>query len=620
MSEPLVPSTVFRRSTLSLGLAVAIAGAPAYAQGPTGSQGRAAALEEIVVTAQRRSENLQSVPIAVTALGAEDVEQLRITNIEDLSALAPNLAVRSQGQQTIPIVSIRGVVSGTSDNAVDPKVGFYVDGIYVGRTVGALFDLADIERVEVLRGPQGTLFGRNATAGAVSIVTAAPTGEFGVKASAAAGNDDIRRGKITINAPEWGGLRTKLSYLYDEIGGDADNLLGGGSVDVSARAPGFGRLSFEDELGGRKTHALHFAAQYDFSDTMTLDYRLDYSDLETVGRAQQSLGALSDDSGLLWGGILQFQPLTGGITNVSNDRLNTVANATSLETVETTGHNLTFTWEVNDSVTFKSITGWREFDQDPNIYDLTATGGVRFSEAQLFALLSGNIPGVLDPAVQPGPNDSLFSLLTARSTSQEQFSQEFQLQVSGERYDLTAGLFYFEEESPATNVLGVFQPVQNGVVNPSPVLDSIFGSGTTITEANNDSIAAYAQIDYELTDTLTATAGLRYTEDNRELQIDSLAGATGSVLGLGNFDESYDEVTYTAVLAWRPNADTTTYAKISTGYVSGGILSGIPYDPETLTSYELGFKSQFLENRLRINMAAFYNEYKDLQIQAFLNG
>ncbi|MEE4661686.1 MAG: TonB-dependent receptor, partial [Halieaceae bacterium] len=158
------------------------------------------------------------------------------------------------------------------------------------------------------------------------------------------------------------------------------------------------------------------------------------------------------------------------------------------------------------------------------------------------------------------------------------------------------------------------------VVNPSPVLDSIFGSGTTITEANNDSIAAYAQIDYELTDTLTATGGLRYTKDNRELQIDSLAGATGSVLGLGNFDESYDEVTYTAVLAWRPNADTTTYAKISTGYVSGGILSGIPYDPETLTAYELGFKSQFLENRLRINMAAFYNEYKDLQIQAFLNG
>ncbi|MBN7795905.1 TonB-dependent receptor [Parahaliea mediterranea] len=582
--------------------------------------GRAGALEEIVVTAQRREENLQSVPIAVTALGAHDIQQLRITNINDLSSLAPNLSITPQGQQTIPALAIRGVVSGTSDNAVDPKVGIYVDGIYVGRSVGAIFDLADIERVEVLRGPQGTLFGRNATAGALSIVTAAPTGEFGLRADASLGSDNARRGKLTLNLPEWRGLRTKLSYLYDEIDGYADNLLGGRNIDLSARAAGFGKLRYADQLGGKEVNALHFAAQYDATERLSIDYRFDYSDSDTVGNPVQIVGPLEDQTGQLWGGVLAFQPLTGGVTNQSTARLDPVANASSVEHVETLGHNLTLTWEASDALTLKSISGWRELDQDPNIFDLTATGGVRFSSAQLFALLGGNIGGALDPAAQPGPNDSFFSLLTARSTEQEQFSQELQLQVSTERYELVTGLFYFEEESPATNVLGVFQPVVDGVVMANPLLDALFGSGTTITEANNDSSAAYAQLTWYLNDSVDLTGGLRYTSDNRELRIDSLAGATGAVFGPGDYQVDYEELTYTGTITWRPTADITTYAKVSTGYVSGGLLSGIPYEPETLTSYELGFKSQLLENRLRLNLAAFYSDYEDLQIQAFLNG
>ncbi len=604
---------------IGAGVAAALSTFSATAQ-TNSEEGRAAALEEIVVTAQRRAENLQSVPIAVTALGAEDIEQLRITNIEDLTALAPNVSITTQGQQTIPVVSMRGVTSGTSDNAVDPKIGMYIDGIYVGRSVGAVFDLADIERVEVLRGPQGTLFGRNATAGAISIVTAAPTGEFGVKALASAGNDDARRGKLTVNLPEWNGLRTKLSYLYDEIDGDIDNVIAGQTIDLSARAPGFGNLQYVDRLGAKEVQALHFAAQYDVNDAVQIDYRFDYSDSETTGRAQQNLGPLPDDTGAILGGLQAFQALTGGVTNLSDDRLNSVAAASSIEKVETKGHNLTVSWDINDTVTFKSITGWREFEQDPNIYDLTGTGGLLFTEAQFFALLGGNIGAILDPSVQPGPNDSLFSLLSARSTSQEQFSQELQLQFSGDRYDLTTGLFYYEEESPANNVLGIFQPVANSVVSLNPILDPLFGNGNTNTEANNDSAAAYAQLTYQVSDVIELTGGLRYTVDNRELEINSLAGATGSVLGLGSFDESYDEMTYTGILTWRPSADTTTYAKISTGYVSGGILSGIPYDPETLTSYELGFKSQLWDNRLRVNLAAFYSDYEDLQVQAFVNG
>lgn len=582
--------------------------------------GRGAVLEEIVVTAQRREENLQSVPIAVTALGAEQIEQLRVTNIEDLSSLAPNLTISTQGQQTIPTLVIRGVTSGTSDNAVDPKTGIYVDGIYVGRSVGAIFDLADIERVEVLRGPQGTLFGRNATAGALSVITAAPTGEFGLKASTAFGNDAARRGKFTVNLPDWNGLRTKLSYLYDHVDGDVKNILGGNTIDLSARSAEFGTLRYADKLGSKEVNAVHFAAQYEVTDNLILDYRFDYSDSTTTGRAQQSLGPLPDLSGELWGGVLAFQPLTGGITNLSDSRLDTVANASSEENMLTLGHSLTATWELSDSMMIRSITGYREMEQDPNIYDLATTGGVRFTTGQLFSLLGGDIGGILNPGNQPGPNDSFFSLLTARSTEQEQLSQELQLQITGDRFDLVSGLFYYEEESPATNVLGIFQPVVNGVVTPIPILDAIFGGGTTITTADSRSAAVYAQLTYQLNDSFDLTGGIRYTTDDRKLEIESLAGATGSLLGLGNYKVDYNDTTYTGILTWRPSEDITSYLKVATGYVSGGILSGIPYEPETLTTYELGVKSQLLENRLRLNLALFHSDYEDMQLQAFFNG
>ena len=134
---------------------------------------RTAALEEIIVTAQKREQNLQSVPIAVTALNAQTLNMFRVTNTEDLSNLAPNLNVQNQGRGTVPQINIRGVSSGVSAAEVDPKIATYLDGVYIGRTIGSIFDMADIERVEVLRGPQGTLFGRNATGGAISITTAA---------------------------------------------------------------------------------------------------------------------------------------------------------------------------------------------------------------------------------------------------------------------------------------------------------------------------------------------------------------------------------------------------------------------------------------------------------------
>lgn len=600
--------------------------APVSETAPPAQPDGRSGLTDIVVTAQRREESLQRVPVAVTAIGTEQLDQLRVTNVRNLAGIAPSLQINQQGLSSNSTIIIRGIASGTSNNAVDPKVGIYIDGVYVGRTVGSIFDLADIQRVEVLRGPQGTLFGRNATSGAISLVSAPPKGEWGLRATGSYGNYDAIRGKAVLDLPAFGPFSVKLAYLHDEIDGDYTNLIGGRTIDLSRRDPSFDEpLRYARKLGKRNTDGAQVAIRGDF-DNIIADYRFDYSDARSTGRPIQSFGVIPDSSGQLLSPIVALQPLLGGVTNLSTTRIRgAVANATSEEHVVTQGHSLTLTLSANDQLTVKSITAFRKFRQDPNIFDLAGTGGLRFTQAQLGALLTpgltpAQIQGALfSPANLPGANDSFFSLLTARATKQRQFSQEIQFQVDEDNYELTAGLFYFHERSPASDVLGILEPVPNGVVTPS-FFDQIFGSGTTRTLSINNSMAGYAQLTWHLSDTIDLTGGLRGTIDDRELQIFEVAGGQGAELGVGRYKASYDKLTYTAIATWRPNTDTTLYGKISTGYVSGGILSGIPYDPETLTSYELGAKTQLFDNRLRFNVAGYYSDYKDLQTQNFING
>ena len=598
--------------------------APVSNTAPPAKPENAVGLADIVVTAQRREESLQKVPVAVTAISSEQIDQLRVTNVKNLAGVAPSLQVNNQGLSSNSTIIIRGIASGTSNNAVDPKVGIYIDGVYVGRTVGSIFDLADIQRVEVLRGPQGTLFGRNATSGAISLVSAPPKGEWGLKASASYGNYDQKRGKAVLDLPALGPFTVKLAYLHDEIDGDYTNLIGGQTLNLSLRDASFGTQRFAKKLGARNVDGGQVAVRGEFG-AVTADYRFDYTDARASGRPVQSFGVIPDQSGQLLAPIVALQPLFRGITNESSSRLRQVANATSEERVVTQGHSLTLTAIGSDHLTVKSITAFRKFRQEPNIFDLSATGGLRFTATQLGAFLDPTLTNaqrqaiLFNPANAPGPNDHFFSLLTARSTKQKQFSQEIQFQLDGDGYEATAGLFYFHERSPATDILGILEPTPSGTVVPLP-FDPIFGSGTTRTLAINDSMAAYAQGTLHVTDTIDLTAGLRGTIDDRELRIYELAGGQGAVLGLGTYKVDYKRITYTGIATWRPNTDTTLYAKISSGYVSGGILSGIPYKPETLIAYELGAKTQMFNNRLRFNAAAFYSDYKDLQTQNFING
>ncbi|MGE8135136.1 TonB-dependent receptor [Novosphingobium subterraneum] len=587
--------------------------------------GQSASVQEIIVTAQRREESLQKVPVAVTAIGTEQLEALRVTSVRNLAGLAPSLQFNAQGQQSNPTIIIRGVASGTSSNSVDPKVGMYIDGVYIGRAVGSLLDFSDIQRVEVLRGPQGTLFGRNATSGAISIVTAAPKGEWGVRATGSYGNYDAFRGKVSLDLPQIGPFSIRLSYLHDQIDGDVTNTMGGKGLNIALRAPEFGTQRFVNKLGYRNVDGGQIAVRGEFG-ALTADYRFDYTDTRASGRAMQSLGVIPDASGQLLGPIVALQPFFGGTTNEGlNGPLSSVAAATSEEHVVTHGHSLTLTLDASDNFTVKSISAYRKFRQDPVIFDLGSAGGMRFTFQQLGAFLTPGLTPqqiqaiLFNPANAPGPNDYFFPLLSARATRQEQFSQELQFQLSNDSYQLTAGLFYFHEKSPGTEVLGILSPTPSATIVPSP-LDNIFGSGITRTEGINDSMAGYAQLTWHLSDTFDLTGGLRGTIDDRELKIFVISGAQGGSLGVGDYKATYKKLTWTGIATWRPTEQTTLFAKVATGYVSGGILSGIPYRPENLTSYELGAKAQFLDNKVRLNVAAYYNDYKDLQTQNFING
>jgi iron complex outermembrane receptor protein len=446
-----------------------------------------------------------------------------------------------------------------------------------------------------------------------------------VRGNVSYGNYDAIRGKVVVNLPAFGPFSVKFAYLHDEIAGDYTNLLGGKTLNMSLRDPKFGTQTFAKKLGGRNIDGGQLAIRGEFGN-LTADYRFDYTDSRTVGRAMQSLGVIPDQSGALLQPIVNLQPFFGGITNISpNARLKSVANATSAEHVVTQGHSLTLAVKPNDLVTLKSITAYRKFKQDPNVYDLAASGGLRFTFGQLGALITPGLTpaqiqaALFNPANIPGPNDAFFSLLTSRDTSQKQFSQEFQIQLDGENYELTAGAFYFHERSPATDVLGILSPTPNGVVVPSP-LDAVFGSGLTDTLSINDSIAGYGQLTIHLGDRVDVTGGLRYTIDDRKLNINAISNAQGGALGVGKYSVSFNKLNYTGIVTWRPTDDSTVYGKISSGYVAGGILSGIPYKPETLVAYELGAKTQMFDNRLRLNVAAFYSDYKDLQTQNFING
>lgn len=586
-----------------------LAGGAAHAQATTaqpsvpvvlpGSAAPSEGLDEIVVTAQKREQNLQDVPIAITALNAAAIANNRITGVANLDGLSPNLTVKDQGDPSAPSITIRGLGCCATLNAVDPKVGIYIDGVYIGRATGGLFDLADIERVEILRGPQGTLFGRNATAGALSLITRAPTGKFGIAQDLSYGNYHAFRSRTTINSPQIGALSLSFTYLHDEAEGYQRNGLGGLAIDFGPATAGrYGVLTAAKRLGARNTDAVRVAARLTPADSLTIDYKFDYTDANATPEPAQAFGFSAGAGGAGIAGIFALQGAFGGQTSLGATRLKDVYNFSTSQHLQVGGHSLTVAWDATDTVSLKSITAYRWYKQDTNAFDLAATGGLRFD---------GTFLG------QPAGVAPFASLLSVRTSKQHQFSQELQLNISTDDIEFVAGGFYFRERSPAYDPLFSFQTFPGNVAQP-PAL------GITESVSKNESKAVFAQLTYSVTPQLDLTGGLRATWDNRFVDITSLQGGTSINVGLGEHTSNFSHVDYTAIASYKPTGDVTIYGKINTGYVSGGIVAGIAFDPETLTSYEIGLKAELLDRKLRTNVNGYYMDYKNLQVQQFLNG
>ena len=549
---------------MACGLAVALPGFVA-----------AEGIQEVIVTAQKRAENLQETPIAISTLSSEQLQAQGITSFEGVAKASPSITFTPYPVSTnLLIMYLRG--QGVSDPAQitsDGSVGLYEDGFYISRPQAATFDLADLERVEVLRGPQGTLYGRNTTGGAVNLISRKPSGKFDFRQNLTFGNRDRFRSLTVVDLPEWRDVSAKLSLLKSSRDGHVKNS--GSSRD-------FGE---ESQMAGRI--AVHWSA----APAVAIDYFMEKGSLDSTPGYYQNAA---------WSGQnIQFDGATypyhwNGDTPQSRSYRPVDLN---LSTSDFEGHGLTATWDVGDALTIKSLTGYRE---------LTWRAYQDFVEA--FAFITSTDPNF---PLQPLP----VTLITDTGVGSHQFSQELQfIGKLDERIEYVAGLYYFSEGSSATAV--GLQAAAGSTLNKYRYVS-----------ADAESKAAYAQLTWTppvLDDRLDFTVGARYTKDRRQAERTNAENGVyferGSATGTDN-DDSFSKFNpmFTVDYSWTD--DISSYAKVATGYKAGGSSESGPigqfddtFDPENVTTYELGLKSFAWERRVRANIAVFESHFDDMQL------
>jgi iron complex outermembrane receptor protein len=554
-------------------LAVLASAAPALAQteAETGL-----GLEEIVVTAQKRSEPLQRTALAISAVSAETLETRGIESAGKLTGIAPNLTTSSgSGSSSHLIIHVRGIGDAEPILTADSPVGLYVDGVIIGRSTGAIFDVVDLERIEVLRGPQGTLYGRNTTGGAVNFISRKPSDEIGAELAFSIGNLNMAKVRASLDTGLIGdGLKARITYTHRERSGYVDDILKPDKRDA----------------GATNVEAVRAVVAYDNGGSFRASYSFDYSNIDNVVAATQLVA--STDAVLEYynrssasGGTAFIAPSPDRRTQLRIDH------TASIEKVQ--GHALTLEADLSDSLTVRSITGFRKWSSNLQNTDLDGNEGLKG------VLLSGDVGDV-----------SLFGADNRRR--QEQWSQEVNLIGSvGERLEYVIGGFYFQEKAQELNPQWYTVLVNVGG-------DTYRGLNLTNTidyRHKNRSAALFGQASYDLTDDLQFTAGLRYTSDKKRLEQNSPS--------IRVLDRSWEQVSWAATLQYQASQNFMTFARIATGYKAGGFnprAANDGYNPENLTSYELGFKSELFDRRVRFNGNLFHMELKDKQLNQLIAG
>jgi iron complex outermembrane receptor protein len=437
--------------TFDRALAVALLAGTSLAATAAGAQTAAPAMaaadengfEEIIVTAQKRGENLQRIPLAISAIPAAKLDLIGVTDVKDLSALAPNLSISGgTTNAAAAVITIRGIPTAADETqGYDSPIGLYLDGVYLARSSAASFEVAEIERVEVLRGPQGTLFGRNTTGGAVNFITKLPDDEFGLKVRGGYGNYNQWTGRVVLNTGKLGdALSATLSYLHKQRDGVVDNLL----EPRNSRDP-----------GGYNTDAFRFAVKIEPSDTVTITNIFDYTVIDGVAPANQ-LAAVGDgvfrpNVSLDGGSIAQVQPANvagylgqastvalepGCGKPVQRARLDSICLEGARNSRDKLWGNLLRVEVDAGPVKIRSSTSYREWRNNIEGSDLDGLGTVRGAAFTNASLLNGLPAGLLRFIV--GPAAGIVAGLPVPTTtqpifqarnlrSQNQFSQELEI-------------------------------------------------------------------------------------------------------------------------------------------------------------------------------------------------
>lgn len=564
---------------------------------------RSATIEEVIVTAQKVEESLQDTPVSVAAFSQDDLEQIGVSEARDVAKFTPNLTMRKQtASQDNYAIAIRGVSSGETALAIDPTVGIYHDGVYIARSTGAAFDIVDLQRIEVLRGPQGTLFGRNTIGGAINIITQKPRGEFAFKQGVSYGARDSRRYHTTIDTPAMGDFAAKVSFLRTAYDGEHKSLYTG------------------EDLGQGESNAVRLAVNWAPSETFSLDYSYDKSDRENNPNTQQL--SFVRPLHVASGGAI----LSQAAAYADPDRVGKLAVRNSDDDVsysDIDGHSVTAEWDMSEQLTMKWISSYREWNSGTVATDF---GSFPSDGATVFDASGRFVPGSSPIAIAPIPAGTLVPVFDAlRDSAQRQHTHEIQFigNAFESRLNYIAGLYYFQEKASETNPQ--FFTLAGGLVGYGPGIDVHFGSPNFAYSTDNKSLAVFGQATYTVTTNLDVTLGLRYTEDEKET---SLTNSFNNSVQTFVDDDSWTKFNPSLTVDYRWNEQLSTYAKVATGYRSGGynVRSSSeadfrkPFDEEDVVSYEIGWKSDLLDRRLRLNGSIFHLEYSDRQIAQFAAG
>ncbi|MGH7028420.1 TonB-dependent receptor [Brevundimonas sp.] len=548
-------------------------------------------LPDVVVTATKRTTNLQKTPIAISVMNSEALEDRHVQSLMDLAdGAVPGLRIATfEARQSALTIGIRGIVPNDANQpAREQGVGVYVDGVYLGRQHGLGAALLDVERIEVLKGPQGTLFGRNTEGGALSLVTRKPTGEFGMRASAGIGNLNAYNSQLHVDFDAIGDFAIKMDGVISVQGPVTKNILPG--------EEGFGAY---DRRGLRGQ--VRWTPTANFTANLAADIGKDkntpfYSQLLNFNPNGLRVVPWTSTS-IPSGSIRALAP----IVQVNGDSIMKRADIGTPQqwsVDDTRGVDLHLSYQATDSLELRSITAYREVDVEQ--YD--------------------NIAGAHRPPVT-GPNAN-FSRYSLAGLWQHQFSQEFQAVGSlGDRIDYVGGLYYFKETAsddaatPSTNRWNA-DGTGYTILDPTPTIRG-FRSIDRQSRAESESKAVYGQATWTpavLNDALHVTAGGRFTWDDKS----GVLSKVNNVATNFTFQEKNERFNPMVTVAYDVSDDVNVYAKYATGYRAGGAssrsLTYRSFGPEDIKSYELGLKSDWLDRRLRLNAAAFYSEREDSQI------